>query len=282
MDWKDTLPDELKNDASLKDIKDVASLAKSFIETKTYVGQSIRIPSAEAGADARKEFVTKLQERVPELVLVPEDEAKRAEVEETIFAKLGKPKDAKGYEVPKLDDVALSPEEEETLRGIATRRGYTKKQFSALVKDAAAEKLARQKAQHEARNQLKQTFGSAYDERLGVFRALAEQTGAPDGLKKAIADGTIDPASAKWMEGLARKMGLLDAGSGGIGNQGGGGNGKMTPAEAQLKLAEIRSNPVYFNRGKNPELHEALKAKVQELLPLAYPEDAAKSPVRIP
>jgi hypothetical protein len=272
--WKEALPAELKDNPSLKDINDVPALAKSFVETKSMLGSSLRIPSPEAGPEARKEFLAKMQEKVPELVLVPSDPDKLAEVEETLWSRLGKPKDAKEYEPPKVDDVEFKPEEMDVLRTIATKRGYTKKQFATLVKDVAAEKLATAKALYEQRAALKKEFGFAFDDKLAAFANVAEKTGAPPQLLAAIRQGTIDTTTAKWLDGLVKSLG----GEGGeIRQQTGGSSGKLTPEEAKIQISEIIKNPAYLRRGANPELHEALKAKMAKLMPFAYPEDAARS-----
>lgn len=271
--WKDALPAELKDAPSLKDINDVPALAKSFVETKSMLGNSLRIPSAEAGAEARKEFLAKMQEKVPELVLVPSDPEKLAEVEEQLWTKLGKPKEAKEYEPPKVEDVEFKPEEIEVLRTIASKRGYTKKQFGQLVKDVAAEKQAQAKSLYEQRAALKKEFGFAFEEKLAAFTAVAEKTGAPPNLLAAIKQGTIDTTTAKWLDGLVKSLG----GEGGeVRQQGDGGSGKLTPDEAKLQIQEILKNPDYL-RKRNPETHEALKAKLAKLMPFAYPEDAKRA-----
>ena len=272
--WKESLPTELKDNPSLKDINDVSALAKSFVETKSMLGNSMRIPSADAGPEARKEFLAKMQEKVPELVLVPNDPDKLAEVEETLWSKLGKPKEAKEYEPPKVDDVEFRPEEIEVLRTIASKRGYTKKQFATLVKDVASEKQAQAKALYDQRAALKKEFGFAFDDKIASFAAVAEKTGAPPQLLAAIKQGTIDTVTAKWLDGLVRSLGGENAE---FRRQEGGGSGRLTPEEARIQISEIQKNPAYFRKGVNPELHESLKMKLAKLMPFAYPEDAARS-----
>ena len=273
--WKDALPAELKDAPSLKDINDVSALAKSFVETKSMLGNSMRIPSAEAGPEARKEFLAKMQEKVPELVLVPSDPEKLVEVEDNLWSKLGRPKEAKDYEPPKVDDVEFKPEEIEVLRTIASKRGYTKKQFATLVKDVASEKVAAAKALFDRQAAVKKELGFAFAERISSYVAVAEKTGAPTQLIEAIKAGNVDVATVKWLDGLTKALG----GEGrAVGDQGpGAGSGKLTPIEARMKIQEILKNPAYLQRGKDPELHEVLKARMAQLMPFAYPEDAARS-----
>lgn len=73
-DWRAGWDDTLKADPSLKDFKDSASLAKSYVSTKKMVGErpaSISYP----GADAKPEAVKAYREAIG----VPEDAAKYAE-----------------------------------------------------------------------------------------------------------------------------------------------------------------------------------------------------------
>jgi len=45
---------ELRDDPSLKDINDVATLAKTYKDTKAFVGSSIRPPGPDASPEAKK------------------------------------------------------------------------------------------------------------------------------------------------------------------------------------------------------------------------------------
>ena len=96
-DWKETIAEELRSDPSIKDFKDVDSLVKSYKETKAFVGSAMRIPGPDASKEDRAAFRAKLKEKVPELVEVPEDPEKLKEVEADLWARLGRPKEAKEY-----------------------------------------------------------------------------------------------------------------------------------------------------------------------------------------
>jgi hypothetical protein len=69
-DFRATWPDELKNDPSLKDFKDTATIAKALVDTKKLVGQKLGIPDANATPEAKAAF----------------------------YEALGVPKDAAGYD----------------------------------------------------------------------------------------------------------------------------------------------------------------------------------------
>lgn len=56
----DTLPDDLKAEACLKDFKDPAALAKSYVHAAKLVGKSVQIPGENATEEEINSFYTKL------------------------------------------------------------------------------------------------------------------------------------------------------------------------------------------------------------------------------
>lgn len=268
-DWKEQLPESMRSDPSLKDFSSVEALAKSFVETKGFLGNAIRIPGSDASESARKEFLSKLVERVPELVPLPADDAKLAEVEDAVMRRFGRAKEPKEYVPPKVD-VEMSEQELNTLRDIAMKRGYTKKQFNTLVSDAAGEKLQRMQKAAEKKDELKRHLGLATADRLASFAGLAETTGAPAGLVEAIKNGDIDVPLARWLGSLAEK---LTQAPGAAGGRGGSQGNVLTPEEAMAQISDIRRDPDYF-QPKDRARHEFLRQKMERLMAFAFPDDA--------
>ena len=58
--WRDSLAEDLRSEPSLKDFKDINSLAKSHVSAQKMLGGSIRIPGEDASDEARQEFYSKL------------------------------------------------------------------------------------------------------------------------------------------------------------------------------------------------------------------------------
>ena len=52
--WRDSLPDDLKGNAALANFEDVGQMAKSFVDMKSYQGNSIHIPGEDAGDEDRR------------------------------------------------------------------------------------------------------------------------------------------------------------------------------------------------------------------------------------
>jgi hypothetical protein len=127
----DAVP-ELRDDPSLKDFNDVATLAKSYKETKAFVGSSIRPPGPDASPEARKEFYEKLVKHAPDLVPLRDGDA---EAEKVVWGKLGRPSKREEYEFKTPDGVDINVE---ALRDAAEAAGMTKAQFTKLAEKAVA------------------------------------------------------------------------------------------------------------------------------------------------
>ena len=260
-DWKSGLPDELKTAPALQDVKDVAGLAKAFVETKAFVGSSIRPPGPDASPEARLDFINRLREKVPELLLLPEGDDEAAKVaRETAWAKLGRPKEAKGYTLP--TDVTLADPHLEALRKEAADEGLTVSQFQSRAKRVAEALASSQNAQKESAAALRKELGAAFDERTASVAAMAGKLGFSQELVAALKSGTVDLATFKAFSNIAKGFGETRE----VADQGGGAPGRLTPAEALAQRAEIMADPVYFSPKPNQmALHRAKVAKVQEL-----------------
>lgn len=261
-DWKTTLPEELRTAPALKDVKDVAALAKRFVDTQAFVGASIRPPGPDAKPEDRLEFVTKLREKVPELVLLADGDDEAAKLgRDAAWQRLGRPKEPKEYAAPK--DVELSEEHLEALRKEAAEEGLTKAQFQARAARVATRLAEASQAEKEAATALKRELGAAFDERTADAAAIAAKLGFPQALVAALKAGTVDVPTFKAFAAVAKGFGesrqVADQG-------GGGGGGKLTPAEAKARRAELVSRPEYFQPKPNQmDVHRSLVAKVQEL-----------------
>jgi hypothetical protein len=265
-DWRAALPEDLRGEPMFKDIPDVPTLAKVARDSKAALGGAIRPPGPDASPEARKEFVEKLQKHAPEVVFIPEDEKARGEVEASIWARLGKPKDAKEYALPK--DVEMPEQHLAALRAEAAEEGLTRRQFEARAKRVAAALGEAVKADGETRAALKRELGAAFDERIGTVAATLEKLGFPEGQLKAVKAGLVDVATFKALAAVAKGFGEQRE----VAGQGGGSSGTLTPTEAKLQLAELRGRKEYWDRSANPLLHAQLVEKALELTRLAHPE----------
>jgi len=260
-EWKSGLSEELKTAPALKDIKDVASLAKAFVDTKGLVGSSIRPPGPDATQEQRVDFINKLREKVPELLFMPDGDDEAAKVaRETAWTKLGRPKEAKDYALPA--DVALAEQHLEALRKEAVEEGLTRGQFQARAKKVSLALLEAEQAQKASLSALKKDLGQAFDERTASVAAVAAKLGFSQELVAALKSGTVDPATFKAFSAIAKGFGETRQ----IADQGPGGGGRLTPTEALAQRAEIMARKEYFNpTPAQMAIHRSLVSKVQEL-----------------
>lgn len=262
------IPEELHENALLKETKDMAGLAKIAVDLKAYQGNSIRVPGPEAPEQDKKEFHEKLKKHAPRLIELPEDQEKAIPVEELLFERLGKPKDAKGYkdlkalgvEVP--DGVKVS---EDDLRAIATNLGLTNRQYAKMAKDAVAKLTDQHQKTGELRKAVKAELGDAMEERLAAAAATAKKLGRSDEYVQQLKNGAVPVEEVRSWVAAAKALGTEP---GELGGQPGGG-GKLTPSEAAERASEIRRNPALFDRS-HPD-HDRLVKRLFEYESAANP-----------
>lgn len=241
----ETLPEDLRGNEALKNFQDPGQLAKSYLELKSYQGNSLRIPGEDAGEEDRKAFIDKLTEKVPNLMLKP-DFAEGNEQAEEFFRTLGKPAEAKDYTVPEVEGFEVPEDRVEALRTIGHKMNLTKDQFTGIMAavmemDKADSEAVEAQIQQDVQA-LKQEWGAAFDERKNLVLAVAKHTGAPDRLIDSIANDAAGPDTMKWLLKVSNQFkgeGIQVAGQENQGN----GSGAMTPTEAQARISEINNNP---------------------------------------
>lgn len=245
-DWRSSLPENIREDASLKDIKDVGSLASAFVSTKSMVGNSIRIPGPDASDDDRKSFNEKLMKNAPTLMSKPnfDDPIQSKEFYRTI----GAPEDSKGYEFPKAENGIEIPEDRKNLiANAALEAGISKNQFNKVmstIANADAQLMASNKKNiDDGITTLKSEWGNAFDDRMTSAKNIASKTGAPPSLVEAMASGVVGPDTYKWLYDLSTKF---QSEGNSLGNQGKDfSNTKLTPSEAKMQVSEIMNNKAH-------------------------------------
>lgn len=257
-DWRAALPEELRSAPSLKDYKDVASLAKSHVEAQKMIGSSIRPPGPDATPEAKAEFLGKFTKQYPELV--------NSKDENALLAALGTPQDPKEYAPAK--DLELPEAVVEQVRGYAKQMGLTRKQADGLFKAEAARHAQQQELISTSQKELKGEWGAALEGRTQLAAAAAEKMGFPPAALDIIKSGKGSASEVKAFYNMAKALGLDRPGNE-LATQPGGTSGKMTPDEARERLREIRGRKEYWQPGINPAEHQRLVKKVVELTEVA-------------
>lgn len=248
-DWRSSLPDDLREDPSLKVIHDIPSLVKSYLHAQKSIGaDKLVIPGKHATADDWK----------------------------GVYEKLGLPKDIKDYEVKMEEGLSVDKEFLGQFKKTAHDAGILPAQAQALAtwfgnvnKNSEAE-IAKQVQQRAVDNEasLKKEWGAAYKQELGKAMQVLTDVGDP-ALVKYMNDTGLgnDIHLIKLFNKMANKYMKEDAvvGTGGT-------NQKFTPKDAQTEANKILSDikGPYYNT-EHPG-HKAAVAEVHALFEQAHPK----------
>lgn len=238
--WLEAVSEEYRPHLEKNGIKDVSGLAKQFVDLQSHLGNSIRVPSAEAGDADRAAFYEKIQKHAPDLMPKPTDDESKAAIWQT----LGTPEQASEYDVqvPEALAGAVGDDRVNMLREVAHKHRLTKDQFQGVVSEILGADAQSYQAAVEAQQQghaaLKSKWGEAYEQRMSNVNNLLQQTGAPESLAKAVAEGNIDASALEWIYNMSDRV-SQDEGSNLSRDQG---NGKLTPHEAESQMSEILNN----------------------------------------
>jgi hypothetical protein len=230
--WRDSLSDELKAHKGLADVKDVGSLAQQFLDGQAALGTSIRIPGPEAGDEAWKAFHTKLTDKVPALIPTPDPD--NPEVMNALYAKMGRPEDATGYEHPEGMDATKMQEFAELSHALGLSKTQYGKMVGALQEFTVKQQEAASAAFTQGIRDLKQEWGIIYEDNVQMVDSVMKGTGAPKQLLELGAEGKLDATTLKWLHGIGKQLG-----SEGINFNKDEFSTRVTPAEAKARVAEI-------------------------------------------
>lgn len=257
-DWRAGLPAELKDHASLKDVKDVGGLAKQFVDTLSAQGQMIRIPGPDAGDDARAAFHTKLSDKVPGLIPTPDPE--NADQMNALFKKMGRPDDPAGYEHPEGVDATRMAEFATLAHGLGLSKGQYAKLVGSINEYTTKQTEAASEAFLAAQRALKQKWGIVYEDNLQLVDQVMKGTGAPKEMLEMAADGKMPPEAAEWLFNIGKQLGAE-----GVNFNKDEFSTRVTPQEAQDRINDIMNDTKgpYWD-GSHPE-HKAYVDKVVDL-----------------
>jgi hypothetical protein len=238
-DWKLALPPELQEDASLRTINDVSTLAKSYVHAQKLIGaDKIPVPSKHATEEDWKK----------------------------VYSKLGLPEKLEDYQVELKESATLDKNFIENFKKVAHSAGILPKQAQALADwyqeiNANAEQEALkilESRRIEEVEGLKKEWGAAFEKNVTAARKALVKFADADMI--AYLDKTGLGNDVRLVKLLAKVGDTLkedtvvggDAGAPGV----------MTPAQAKEEINKIMKNPShpYFIAD-----HPNHKAAVQEM-----------------
>ena len=248
-DWKASLSDEVRADKSLENIKDIESLAKSYVHAQKLVGaEKIPVPNKYA---TEKDW-------------------------DAVYEKLGRPKSADGYkyqlpEEQKVDETALKnfSAQAHKLGLLPTQAqgvvNFYNEMMGKQVADADSVALAQRE---KAMTELKTEWGQAFDQKLQKANNVVSQVFPKGIMSMNLEDGTKigdHPAVIKAFAALADKMGEDDIVQA-------SGPTYLTPKELDKQIGSLTADPqsAYWQKS-HPNHAEAVK-EVEQLFEKKHQE----------
>ena len=248
----DQIDEQYRDQESLKQFDSVADLAKSFVETKAMVGNSIRIPSKDAGEEARQEYWNKLINNDPELMMKPDFENKDQSRE--FFRTIGLPEEFSKYENP--EGMKLPDDVEAEMRELLYSASLTNSQYQKIMaafSDRQAQTTTMQNDMQETgMSDLKGKWGQALDDRIKAAQRTNEEFYPGR-------DFTV--LTGKEIESLYTiSAAMTGKGAPAAGDAGGIPADAMTPQEAIDRADEM------MNRARNNTNGELSREQVMDLM----------------
>lgn len=245
--WKEAISPEFRDSEPLKLVKDVNTLAKNYIHAQKAIGaDKVAVPSKHATDDDWKNF----------------------------YKKVGLPDSSDKYEVKvkegmKVDDGFLGEFKKAAFN--ANVLPHQAQKMMDWYMDKSGQILGEQEKSHQAQIEsgladLKKEYGAALPQKIDVAKNLLKEVGG-DELAEEIStsDMANDP---KFIKLLVKMADLVKDHP--IKGQAVHGLGGMSPAEAMVEMAKLRSDGAYLD--KYHPSHANTVAEMNRLAQVAYPE----------
>lgn len=191
-----------------------------------------------------------------------------------IADRLGRPKDAAGYELTKLVPTGGDPKFADAAAAEFHKHGLTAKQAQELTKwwNGTAADMA--KAQSEATAQrdsqqvaaLKAEWGAEFDTRAALVDKAAEAFGMKAEEVNALKSAMGPKGAMQFLHNIGAKLGVSDTfvnGEGAVPSFGG------TPDQAKTEIAALKQDKVFMEKYFKGDV--ASKQRMQALMMRAYP-----------
>lgn len=247
--WKESLPEELRDGPGMANIKTLDQLVKSYYNAQKLVGaEKIAIPGKNASDDELRK----------------------------VFQKLGLAEKAEEYSIPELEALKMGEDVDKAFTAKAFELGVLPKQAKALAEYFVNQVRSEQESEVKRMNdQIGQEFvafkkeqGAAYGETMARAKAALREYADPEVQAFMKANNLSHSVPmikflAKMGEGLTEDKILRDGGTG---------DNIPTPALAKEKIASLMGdlNGPYHNVDHVD--HAATKREVARLYQYAYPK----------
>lgn len=251
-DWKAGLAEDIRSNPSLDGIADVGALAKSFIDTKQMVGDSIRVPAADA---------------------------KPEEWDKTLYSKIGWPEKQDGYS--RIDKTTMKDGEwgwneafENKWYEIAHKNRLNNKQANAMLQDLNGNQIETFKSEQveaeqkltEAKAKMETEFGNSLPAKLEQAKRFITNNADAAFVEQINNNGWGDNPGFLSMMIKISDQHVEDHS---ISVQRGVSGLTSTPEAIKAQIAEIQKSPEHLdpNNVKHPETIKRLTELHKMLVP---------------
>lgn len=233
-DWRESIPEEIRDHKSLSHISDIGALAKSYVHAQSMIGaDKVVIPGKSATPEEWGEF----------------------------YGRLGRPEDPGSYGLETTDE--MNGDMVDWFRQTAHAAGLTERQaaqifgsyneFAANMQQGMTVDREQMTAQVEA--DLRKEFGQACEDRLAQGLGVVENFGNPELMETQLADGSLLGDNPEFIRLMATVGNYMQEALGEDTLEGIRTSGAMTPQDAQEKVSELRApNSPYWDQ-RHPEHH---------------------------
>lgn len=240
--WRTSLPEELRDNASLQKYSTVESLAKGYVNASSMLGR--------------------------DKLVMPNSDDEWADM----YSKLGRPEDATGYkfdEVTMPDGFALDENQLNDFQEKAHSVGLSEKQanelygwyvgnqstqFEGMVNSAEEQLIA-------AQTDLRKTWGNAYDQKFSAAERAVREFGGEE-LEQALAETGAgnNPMLIKAFAQIGEKL------MGDTSLEGGQQHAK-TPDMIKEEISKIQNNPAFYDKDnlERPAMVRRMQGLMEEM-----------------
>lgn len=253
--WRDTLPQDLRDNPSLKTISDVPSLAKSYVHAQSLVGaDKIVMPKENASPEEWNNF----------------------------WNKVGRPSKPEEYGLGRPENFpegSFDKDMHDHMLKVFHESGVTSKQAKTLYNKymeyvGSRMQQAQTQQQQEATatmERLKSEYGADFNVRVAAAQKAIQKFGSPELIDYLEKSGMGNsPELIKLFSNVGLSMSESSADT--AGNTGFGG---ITPMQAQAELSQLRQDKEFIQllTNKSGVGHREAAKKWQQLHAIAFPPE---------
>ena len=267
-DWRTSLPESVQTWEEVQTSQDADSFWNQLSNQRALIGRSVQVPGADASTEARQEYVQKMLEKTPEVILKPNEENM-----DDFYKAMGRPETADKYTPPQVEGMEFDETSLKAFAEVAIKGQLTDKQYQQIAIEMQQRHVQEYQAMEQQRTEglqgLKGEWGMAYEQHVNAAQAYVNK------LLPSIGDVNNLPASSiKELYNASQSIGT----EGTALTETSGDSAAITPQEAQEKISEIMKNSEHPARNPRDPSHKAAMERLLDLQDYAKGRNPADRP----